>query len=97
MKLADARMRGTTPSLALRLAYKAADFLVLDNLKRSIGLHPGLFFDPDPLYLPCTLIHEIAHIGGATSDTEAPRAQAHAAEATLPPCNCRDQAWLLSQ
>jgi long-chain acyl-CoA synthetase len=39
MAVAECRVRGKTPSLPLRLLYRAADFLVLDNLKRSMGLH----------------------------------------------------------
>ena len=39
MRLADHRVRGTRPSVGWRLAYHVANFLVLDNLKRSLGLH----------------------------------------------------------
>ncbi len=38
-RLAERRIAGRTPSVALRLLYRVADFLVLDNLKRSLGLH----------------------------------------------------------
>jgi long-chain acyl-CoA synthetase len=38
-RLAERRIAGRSPSLALRLLYRAADFLVLDNVKRSLGLH----------------------------------------------------------
>jgi long-chain acyl-CoA synthetase len=37
--VADRKIAGRTPSLLQRLAFRAADFLVLDNVKRSIGLH----------------------------------------------------------
>jgi long-chain acyl-CoA synthetase len=37
--IADRRIAGRTPSLWQRLAFRVADFLVLDNVKRSIGLH----------------------------------------------------------
>ena len=39
MRMAERRLEGRRPGLALRLIYHAADFFVLDNLKRSIGLH----------------------------------------------------------
>jgi long-chain acyl-CoA synthetase len=38
-RVAEARIRGRKPHAWLRLLYRAADFLVLDNLRRSIGLH----------------------------------------------------------
>ncbi len=37
--IADRRIAGRKPSLWQRLAFRVADFLVLDNVKRSIGLH----------------------------------------------------------
>jgi long-chain acyl-CoA synthetase len=37
--LADRKIQGRRPSLLQRLAFRIADFLVLDNVKRSIGLH----------------------------------------------------------
>ena len=39
LRLAACRIEGRRPSLALRAAFRVADFLVLDNVKRSIGLH----------------------------------------------------------
>jgi long-chain acyl-CoA synthetase len=39
LKVAEADIAGRAPSLPLRLAYRIADFLVLDNIKRSIGMH----------------------------------------------------------
>ena len=39
MRTAQRRLDGRRPSIALRAAYHAANFLVLDNLKRSLGLH----------------------------------------------------------
>jgi long-chain acyl-CoA synthetase len=38
-RIAEARIAGRTPSAWERLAFRVADFLVLDNVKRSIGLH----------------------------------------------------------
>jgi hypothetical protein len=58
---------------------------------RDIGLHPGLFFDTDRLALTCTLIHELAHVGGASTDANAPPVVSHAAEKTLLSCGCKDQ------
>jgi long-chain acyl-CoA synthetase len=39
LRMAECRIAGRAPSLPLRLAFRIADFLVLDNVKRSIGLH----------------------------------------------------------
>jgi long-chain acyl-CoA synthetase len=39
MRMAERRIEGRRPSAALRLAYRLADLLVLDNVKRSLGLH----------------------------------------------------------
>jgi long-chain acyl-CoA synthetase len=38
-RMAEARIAGRPPSAWERLAFRVADFLVLDNVKRSIGLH----------------------------------------------------------
>jgi long-chain acyl-CoA synthetase len=38
-RLADHRIRGTRPGAGLRLLYAVANFLVLDNIRRSLGLH----------------------------------------------------------
>ncbi len=39
MRVAEARIAGRRPSVAGRLLYRIADVLVLDNVKRSLGLH----------------------------------------------------------
>jgi long-chain acyl-CoA synthetase len=39
MRVAERRIAGRRPPLALRLAFRVADFFVLDNVKRSLGLH----------------------------------------------------------
>ena len=39
MRAADARLTGKAPSPALRMLYGLANFLVLDNVKRSMGMH----------------------------------------------------------
>jgi long-chain acyl-CoA synthetase len=39
LKVAEAEIAGRKPSPLLALAYRIADFLVLDNLKRAIGMH----------------------------------------------------------
>jgi long-chain acyl-CoA synthetase len=38
-RMAERRIEGRGPPAWLRLLYRVADFLVLDNLKRSMGLH----------------------------------------------------------
>jgi long-chain acyl-CoA synthetase len=39
MRMAERRIRGERPRPWLRVLHRAADFLVLDNVKRSMGLH----------------------------------------------------------
>jgi long-chain acyl-CoA synthetase len=39
MRVAEARIQGRAPSLPLRLLYRVANMVALDNVKRSIGLH----------------------------------------------------------
>jgi long-chain acyl-CoA synthetase len=39
MRMAQRRIEGRRPTAARRLLYRAADVLVLDNIKRSLGLH----------------------------------------------------------
>src|SRR5215467_10738628 len=39
MRIAHHRIAGTTPSVGLRLLRLFADFLVLENIRRSLGLH----------------------------------------------------------
>ncbi len=39
MRMAERRIAGGRPGAGLRLLYRAADFLVLDNIRRSMGLH----------------------------------------------------------
>src|SRR5207302_1607411 len=38
-RVAEHRIAGRRPALGLRLLFRIADFLVLDNVKRSMGLH----------------------------------------------------------
>jgi long-chain acyl-CoA synthetase len=39
MRMADHRIERTTPGAGLKLLYRLANFLVLDNIRRSLGLH----------------------------------------------------------
>ncbi len=39
MRVAECRIQGRRPSLALRVLYRLADLVALDNVKRSMGLH----------------------------------------------------------
>jgi len=39
MRVAERRLQGRRPGLALTLLHRLADVLVLDNVKRSLGLH----------------------------------------------------------
>ena len=69
--------------------YTGADLPKANTAGRDIGLDPALLFDP--LDLVCTLIHELAHVGGATTNSDAPKEEAHAAEKTLLSCSCTKQ------
>jgi hypothetical protein len=56
---------------------------------RDIGLDPDMLFVNDPQEVICTLIHEIAHIGGALTDRESYDPELPlAAEKALKECNC---------
>jgi long-chain acyl-CoA synthetase len=39
MRMAERRVQGRAPSLALRALYRIANFVALDNVKRSLGMH----------------------------------------------------------
>lgn len=52
---------------------------------RDIGLHPGLFFEDEDV-LTATLIHELAHVAGASTDSSS--VNAGAAELALKSCGC---------
>jgi long-chain acyl-CoA synthetase len=39
MRMADRRLHGQAPSAGLGFLYRVADFLVLENIRRSLGLH----------------------------------------------------------
>jgi hypothetical protein len=68
-----------------------ADLPYANAAGRDIAIDPNLLFDPQQANLVCTLIHELAHVAGASTDAFAPFAQAHAAEAALPKCGCAKQ------
>ncbi|NOT46453.1 MAG: hypothetical protein HOP17_01700 [Acidobacteria bacterium] len=71
--------------------YSYSDLPDANNAGRDIGLDPQLFFDNDPAVLVCTLIHELAHVAGASTDAGAAQPQAHAAELALMSCSCKKQ------
>jgi hypothetical protein len=54
---------------------------------RDIGIDPTLLAEPDKL--ACTLIHELAHVAGATTNTR--DSNALAAELALKSCLCASQ------
>jgi hypothetical protein len=56
---------------------------------RDIGINPVLFTEKDSAELACTLIHELAHVAGATTNADAQ--DAHAAEKSLVHCGCSKQ------
>lgn len=71
--------------------YSYSDLPDANNAGRDIGLDPQLFFDSDKSGLVCTLIHELAHVAGASADAGADRSVAHAAELALMSCSCKKQ------
>ena len=71
--------------------YTLASLPYANTAGRDIGIDPQLLFDVDPNALVCTLIHELAHVGGASTNTSAPFEQAHAAEKALTCCGCKKQ------
>lgn len=71
--------------------YTDADMPEANAAGRDIGLHPWLFFASDALALTCTLIHELAHVGGASTNAREEYEIAHAAEKTLLKCGCKAQ------
>jgi len=56
---------------------------------RDIGLNPEYLNEDNPNVIACTLVHELAHVGGATTDPQAK--DAHAAELALKSCGCANQ------
>lgn len=75
--------------LELKASASPADVLPNANTAgRDIGLDPYFLIDPEQSWWVCTLIHELAHIAGATSNVSASFLDAHAAEAALPKCGC---------
>ena len=58
---------------------------------RDIGIDPTLLFGPDSAALICTIIHELAHVAGASTDAGAAIEKAHAAEKALLSCSCKSQ------
>ena len=53
---------------------------------RDIGLNPAFLNEEDNQAIACTLVHELAHIAGATTNPNAK--DAHAAELALTSCKC---------
>lgn len=97
--------RGLTKGLTLKEVLKQGPIIVhriqpLDNYTtadipfgtssgRDIGINPGLLYGADISHLACTLIHELAHVAGATTDPNSP--QGHDAEKALDHCLCHDR------
>jgi hypothetical protein len=55
---------------------------------RDIGVNISYLANNDPGGLACTLIHELAHVAGATTDKYAPAPENIAAENSLKHCGC---------
>jgi len=62
------------------------DLPAANSAGRDIGIHPSLFLEKDDV-LACTLIHELAHVAGATTNTR--DKNAGTAESALKCCLCK--------
>ena len=79
----------TLHCLEPKAGHTYAELPYANTAGRDIGLDPALFVEKDPAALACTLIHELAHVGGATTNPDAQ--DAHAAEMALNSCVCTRQ------
>ena len=66
--------------------YTYLDVPAANSAGRDIGIHPEGLLQEDERVLGCTLIHELAHVAGATGNSAAP--DAGAAESSLLRCLC---------
>jgi len=55
---------------------------------RDIGVNISYLANNDPNGLACTLVHELAHVAGATTDKDAPEPKNLEAETSLLHCGC---------
>ncbi len=69
--------------------YTLDDLPDANTAGRDIGIDPTFLLEPDNVKLGCALVHELAHVAGATTNPGDPNAGA--AEAALKSCLCKDQ------
>lgn len=75
-------------SLVPKEGFEFDDMPAAESAGRDIGINPLDFFTSAHA-LACTLIHELAHVAGATTDKDAPNALE--AEEALNHCKCSSQ------
>ncbi len=78
----------TLHCLAPKEGYSYEDLPAANTAGRDIGIHPELLLENPPV-LACTLIHELAHVAGATTNTR--DKNAGSAELALKSCQCSKQ------
>jgi hypothetical protein len=77
----------TLHCLTPKEGHKSDEMPYANTAGRDIGIDPALLVEPDKL--GCTLIHELAHVAGATTNTR--DSNALAAELALKSCLCPSQ------
>ena len=66
------------------------DLPAANTAGRDIGINPALLTDPDDIDgLACTLIHELAHVAGATTNSAREDQESLDAEQALNFCGCK--------
>jgi hypothetical protein len=71
-----------------REGYTVADMPIANSAGRDIGINPSLLESGDRLELVCTLIHELAHVAGASTNNDKDDPHSLDAEKALKKCNC---------
>ena len=76
-------------SLVPKEDYTYADLPAANSAGRDIGINPAVLFEASPHSLACTLVHELAHVAGASTNKSGPNALQ--AEESLHHCRCSSQ------
>jgi hypothetical protein len=71
-----------------RDGYTLEDMPLANSAGRDIGIKPSLLEPGNSLELVCTLIHELAHVGGASTNNDPADPHSLDAEKALKKCAC---------
>jgi hypothetical protein len=71
-----------------RKDYTLEDVPLANSAGRDIGIKPSLLEAGNALELVCTFIHELAHVAGASTNSEATDPHSLDAEKALKKCSC---------